>query len=344
MTSKRTSQFLEWCARERQTTWVFVSEAPLPKDQGPWVSHRVGSTIENVFRHISSIGDSSARVSSVMTAQHEYTALLTTLDDVASRTVDVMLASMSYQLTEPAIARVISEALPPGEGLFIGNSMPIRDFDMYGKTQPSSGSSDTHTYSDGSGNGSNKEMRGVPTTPQGVVHAGVGVPIAANRGASGIDGVLSTAAGFADGLERGTTLVVGDISFLHDINGLNLLRSGDMRPPLTVVLVNNGGGGIFSFLPVADHVPEEVFTPLWATPQNVDLAGMCRAHGIPHMRVSTPEELRRALTSAWALNRHSVIEAITDRVGNVERHREVQGAVKRALEEEVFFRWPGRRR
>lgn len=160
--------------------------------------------------------------------------------------------------------------------------------------------------------------------------------MAANRGASGIDGVLSTAAGFADGLGRGTTLLVGDLSFLHDINGLNLLRSGErgrqrcalrtglthdptqmsaaarftpwvlmlqrthnpipcpclnccllvlpqfappgeMRPPLTVVLVNNGGGGIFSFLPIADAMPEDVFTPLWATPQHVDLAGVCES-------------------------------------------------------------------
>lgn len=117
--------------------------------------------------------------------------------------------------------------------------------------------------------------------------------------------------------------MVGDLSFLHDINGLNLLRSGEpacvqfvvqlgllvccpgaagwepgvttpsaassptstllprpgpdpageARPPLTVVLVNNGGGGIFSFLPIAEALPEDVFTPLWATPQHVDLEG-----------------------------------------------------------------------
>jgi len=104
-----------------------------------------------------------------------------------------------------------------------------------------------------------------------------------------------------------------------------------MRPPLTVVLVNNGGGGIFSFLPIADHIPDEVFTPLWSTPQNVDLAGMCRAHGIPHIKVASPEELRTALRSAWGLNRHSVIEAVTDREANVIRHREIQAAVKEAL-------------
>ena len=55
-----------------------------------------------------------------------------------------------------------------------------------------------------------------------------------------------------------------------------LLRAGELQPPLTIVLVNNGGGGIFSFLPVADAVPEDAFTPLWATPQNVDLAGTPR--------------------------------------------------------------------
>lgn len=58
--------------------------------------------------------------------------------------------------------------------------------------------------------------------------------MAANRGASGIDGVLSTAAGFAEGLGRGATLVIGDVSFLHDVNGLNLLRTSELRPPLTV--------------------------------------------------------------------------------------------------------------
>lgn len=92
-------------------------------------------------------------------------------------------------------------------------------------------------------------------------------------------------AGFAEGSGRPATLLIGDLSFLHDINGLNLLRTGEMRPPLTVVLINNAGGGIFSFLPIADAVPQEVFTALWATPQNVDLEGMCRAQGIAHQKV-----------------------------------------------------------
>ena len=66
---------------------------------------------------------------------------------------------------------------------------------------------------------------------------------------------------------------VGDVSFLHDVNGLNLLRVSPARPPLTVVLINNGGGGIFSFLPAAGQIPEDAFSQLWTTPQHVDLMG-----------------------------------------------------------------------
>ncbi|WIA39933.1 hypothetical protein OEZ86_013366 [Tetradesmus obliquus] len=181
-----------------------------------------------------------------------------------------------------------------------------------------------------------------------VPEALVGVPVAANRGASGIDGVLSTAAGFAAGLHRPVTLVVGDLSFLHDVNGLyrfaaglhrpvtlvvgdlsflhdvnglSLLRGGEMAPPLTVVLINNRGGAIFSFLPVAGAVGQEAFERLWGTPQNVDLEGICRAHGIPHQRVTSPNDLAPALATAWGINRHSIVEgykAIKAKVGRRE--------------------------
>ena len=262
----------------------------------------------------------------------------------------------------PQVARTLARALPPGEALFVGNSMPIRDLDMYACPATPAPHPPPTAGTDGSSDSAVREPSiaaaagtgvGAPPQRQAAVPTGLGAPVAANRGASGIDGVLSTAAGFADGLGRGCTLVVGDISFLHDINGLHLLRSGEwghcclhwhaerccrgsgvapwvparllacwprlrpaplwselpphlgcgcdschgcqsspsspahlptpiplcageMRPPLTVVLINNSGGGIFSFLPIADSVPDDVFTPLWATPQHVDLAGVCR--------------------------------------------------------------------
>lgn len=110
-----------------------------------------------------------------------------------------------------------------GNGLFIGNSMPVRDMDMYATWQRQQSLSQASTSHSAS------EQARSPQPSQGDVQEGVGAPVGSNRGASGIDGVLSTAAGFAAGLKRPTTLVVGDVSFLHDINGLNLLRTGQ-RP------------------------------------------------------------------------------------------------------------------
>lgn len=96
--------------------------------------------------------------------------------------------------------------------------MPIRDMDMYATWQRQQ----SHSNASTSYNNSTSSAR----VSQGVLDDGVGVPVGSNRGASGIDGVLSTAAGFAAGLKRSVTLTVGDVSFLHDINGLNLLRTG----------------------------------------------------------------------------------------------------------------------
>ncbi len=99
--------------------------------------------------------------------------------------------------------------LHAGDGLFLGNSMPIRDMEMYAAVP--GGRLSGGDVADGS---------------QSWVASGLGNPVASNRGASGIDGVISTAAGFAAGLGRPVTLAIGDVSFLHDVNGLNLLRTG----------------------------------------------------------------------------------------------------------------------
>ena len=214
-------------------------------------------------------------------------------------------AAAHLTMSEAHVARTISDCLPDGDGLFVGNSMPIRDLDMFA---------------------------GPNLTNDALKASFVGAPIAANRGASGIDGVLSSAAGFADGLQRKCTLVIGDVSFIHDTNGLNLLRTGGMSPALTVVLINNSGGGIFNFLPIAGGVPDEQFRPLWTTPQYVDIAGMCRAQGIPHMRVTSLAELEKSLRSSWALNRHCVLEVVTNIESNVCHHDEIKEAVSRALD------------
>ena len=117
-----------------------------------------------------------------------------------------------------------------GNGLFIGNSMPIRDMDMYATWCQQSHAEASSSYSTASPQQSHTATW---QASQGGVQYGVGAPVGSNRGASGIDGVLSTAAGFAAGLKRPTTLLVGDVSFLHDVNGLNLLRTGQTQPAVS---------------------------------------------------------------------------------------------------------------
>src|SRR5690606_32470191 len=116
-------------------------------------------------------------------------------------------------LSEPLAARLVAGHLPQGHGLFLASSMPVRDMDAF------------------------------------AAPGGGRAPVASNRGASGIDGTISAAAGYARGLGAPVTLVAGDLALLHDLNALALLR--DL--PVVVVAINNHGGGIFSFLPIARH-------------------------------------------------------------------------------------------
>jgi 2-succinyl-5-enolpyruvyl-6-hydroxy-3-cyclohexene-1-carboxylate synthase len=208
LTSKRTAQFLEWCAAppRPQATWLFAARCPGPFDQGPLVTHRLFCDA------LPALVAAQALAGGAQAPQLRYTALLVALEAEVSAAVHAALDAMP-ELCEPEVARVVTQELPPGEGLFVGNSMPVRDVDMF--CRPAAAAAGA-------------------AAAQGAVPSGVGAPVAANRGASGIDGVLSTAAGFAEGLGRGCTLLVGDISFLHDINGLNLLRSGERSLSLSL--------------------------------------------------------------------------------------------------------------
>ncbi|GLC45490.1 hypothetical protein PLESTM_001741500 [Pleodorina starrii] len=351
LTSKRIGQFLDWAAMgggegAPAVPWVYVAPHTLRHDPSHLISHRavmgltefrdavVGPAAAAAAASGAAVAGAEVRrrggVTDPWVHMSDYGRMLLQLDEAVSHEIDSALDSLD-SVSEPFIARTLARCLPAGHGLFIGNSMPIRDMDMYAapQQQPQLGPRPAAAAAGAAGS---RRLGSGGSGGGGSGGAVVGVPVAANRGASGIDGVLSTAAGFAEGLSRPATLLVGDLSFLHDINGLNLLRAGELRPPLTVVLINNSGGGIFSFLPIAGSVPEEEFTPLWATPQNVDLEAMCRAQGIPHQKVNSPEALVPALQAAWGLNRHSVVEVITDRTTNVDLHRRVQAAALRAAQ------------
>ena len=153
-----------------------------------------------------------------------------------------------------------------------------------------------------------------------------GVRVYANRGVSGIDGFVSTAAGIALAHNEKTVALAGDLSLLHDVNGL-LVRDG-YPIDLTIVVVNNDGGGIFSLLPQAGGDPA-TFERLFGTPHGVDLAQAVMSYGATHRLVRDLGELRTAITAAGEGIR--VVEVRTDRAANAELHRRLGEAAAAAV-------------
>jgi len=184
-------------------------------------------------------------------------------------------------LNEPLVARLISQQIPEEHALAIASSMPVRDLDTYAAAD------------------------------------GAPVPVAANRGASGIDGTVATAAGFARGSGRPLTLLIGDLALLHDLNSLAMLR--DL--PAVVVVLNNDGGAIFSFLPVARH--KAFFEPYFGTPHGVSFEHAAAMFDFDYQRPRSATEFIETYRAACARNAPTLIEVRTDREENVALHREL---------------------
>ena len=148
-------------------------------------------------------------------------------------------------------------------------------------------------------------------------------PVFANRGASGIDGTVATAAGVARGVGGRATLLIGDLAMLHDLNSLALLRRSAL---VTAVVINNDGGGIFHFLPVArgeGAVPRETFERVFGTPHGLGFREAAALFGLTYHAPETPEALERALAEAEASGASALIEVRTEREANAALHREI---------------------
>lgn len=206
------------------------------------------------------------------------------------RALDERLAG-TEELFEGRVFSELAELLPDGAMLYVGNSMPVRDLDtFFGST-------------------------------------GRALRILGNRGVSGIDGVVSSALGASAVSEGPTVLVIGDLSFYHDMNGLLAARLHALNA--TVVLINNDGGGIFSFLPQAAY-PEH-FEELFGTPHGLDFSPAVGMYGGRHLLVDTWKGFREAVQTGMALGGLTVVEVRTERAQNVALHREMTAAVSRAL-------------
>jgi 2-succinyl-5-enolpyruvyl-6-hydroxy-3-cyclohexene-1-carboxylate synthase len=204
------------------------------------------------------------------------------------------------QLDEPFEGQVpadLAASLPDGAILFVASSMPVRDLDAFS----------------GSGRAT--------------------VRCLGNRGANGIDGLLSTTLGIAAVSDGPVVALVGDLAFLHDLNALVAGRR--LGVPATIVVVNNDGGGIFSFLPQATvedpsvGLPEQ-FEALFGTPHGTDLGAVCRALGAEHVLVGSGEVGARVRAAAGEPGLR-VLEVRTERRRNVELHREVHARMAEAV-------------
>jgi 2-succinyl-5-enolpyruvyl-6-hydroxy-3-cyclohexene-1-carboxylate synthase len=202
-------------------------------------------------------------------------------DQLMERALQTMLAN-EHDLFEGDIHRCLATVLPDKAAIAYGSSLAIRDAEWF---MPRS----------------RKKFQ--PFN---------------QRGANGIDGTVSIARGVASGLEQPVWLVCGDLTFLHDSNGL--LGAAKQEPGVFIVLINNGGGGIFEFLPVA-HQSDE-FERMWATPQEVDVGQLVAAHGGQYILCDGLEGLENAVKE-WDGKGVAVAELRVDRKKSVALHRKL---------------------
>ncbi|MBW4564279.1 MAG: 2-succinyl-5-enolpyruvyl-6-hydroxy-3-cyclohexene-1-carboxylic-acid synthase [Mojavia pulchra JT2-VF2] len=183
----------------------------------------------------------------------DYLQLWCTAEAKVRKAVDQTLATME-ELFEGKAAWLLSQTLPPGTPLFIANSMPVRDVEFFWKPN------------------------------------NLGVRSHFNRGANGIDGTLSTALGIAH-RHQSSVMLTGDLALLHDTNGF-LIRNKFVGH-LTILLINNNGGGIFEMLPIAKFDPP--FEEFFGTPQNIDFAQLCATYSVEHELITSWQQLQQRL-------------------------------------------------
>ena len=200
-------------------------------------------------------------------------------DRSVARQLDALLAAQPA-MTPYDVAGAVARSVTPGTQLVVGASSPIRDLDLMARPTP----------------------------------VGERRKVVANRGLAGIDGTVSTAIGAALGRTEGPTVaLMGDVTFLHDSNGL-VLGPREPRPDLTIVVVNDDGGAIFSMLEQGDPVWGDRFEVLFGTPHGVDLAALCAATRTPYLRADSVPQLEQALASP-----QGGIEVVEARVGRGDR-------------------------
>jgi 2-succinyl-5-enolpyruvyl-6-hydroxy-3-cyclohexene-1-carboxylate synthase len=206
-------------------------------------------------------------------------------EQAAREALDSALADSA--ISEPALHRALGQAHRDGDLVYTASSMPIRDQEAF-----------------------------LPTGDTDALFL-------CNRGANGIDGLISSGIGACHASGRPTTIVTGDLGLLHDIGSLAALH--DVSIPVRIVVIDNDGGGIFGFLAQAEALSSEEFESILGTPRGIDPERVGKLFDLPHRRLESLEQLDSALSAGTGL-----IEVRVDRHANVEHHRRLNAAVVEA--------------
>lgn len=253
-----------------------------------WKDHLAVATDVIRADAVDALGRLVDRLSRPPAREPGWSGLWAALDAEAARAVR---EAVSRDAFEGGIARGVVDAVPAGGVLFVSNSMPVRDLDAFGGVRA-----------------------------DGVVALG-------NRGASGIDGIVSTALGVAAGAGKPIVALMGDVALVHDANGLLAAREPDVR--VVFVVVNNDGGGIFHFLPIRAHEPH--FTPLFATPHGVEPGRLAAVYGVRHERVAAADVAARVRSELEGGRGSVLLEVGSDRHENQRRRDAAVAAVRAAV-------------
>jgi 2-succinyl-5-enolpyruvyl-6-hydroxy-3-cyclohexene-1-carboxylate synthase len=293
-----------------------VGDLPVSKPLREWLANLAGAGVRQVALDPEGAWQDPASVLSDCLAVDPVHALAQATDVLAPadedwlsswRSADELAAEAMHgvladsDLSEPAVAAELGVLLPEDATLFVASSMPVRDIETFWPVRPD--------------------------PPRALC----------NRGANGIDGTVSSAFGAAAaddgpvGDAGPVVLLIGDVALAHDLGGLLAARRTGLK--LTIVLINNSGGGIFDFLPIAqaDTVEEQIYTTHVTTPTGLDFAQAAALFGLAHEQAQDVAGFRAALERAMAREESSILEVRTARLDNVDLHRTVWQAVSRAL-------------
>ena len=273
-----------------QATQIVIDDGAHRKDHQGLADHYLHASAGSVLNRLAGGGDDENEAVPAAAPPTPWTRAWTEIEAASWDAVEAAPLDADH---EGAYAAAVVRALPPGATLFVSSSMPVRDVDAYGRP------------------------------------AARDLQVLGNRGASGIDGIVSSVLGCAGGGAGPVAGLIGDLAFYHDMNGLLATRDRELN--VVFVLVDNDGGGIFHMLPIRDFEP--AFTPYFATPHGLDFQHAARMYGLPFTDAATPAELEKAVAAAVGRPGTEVIRVRTDRERNRLGHERTRERVIRRVNE-----------